>query len=156
MEPRDTVTMGNALLLQGHLHAMPRSLGIQQQRSSKQPFVSFQLSSLEGLPAALFWHPYSPNKLRLLPREAHSPGKLILTSNVRLKEEEGQAKTFLKVTSTGYYCHYIQTPKAIASAGISSIFSNPMLIYTSWISSLLRLLKVQKRQWIQISVNLAF
>lgn len=44
------------------------------------------------------------NKLKLLPREAHSPGKLILTSHGRL---QGQAKIFLKNTSPGYYHHYI-------------------------------------------------
>lgn len=70
------------------------------------------------------------NKLKLLPREAHSPGKLIFTSHGTLQEEEGQAKTLLKNTSPGYY-HYIQTPKAIASAGTSFNFSSLTLIYTS-------------------------
>lgn len=121
----------------------------------KQPFVSFQLSNLERMPAALFWLSILTNKLRLLPREALSPGKFILTKNVRLKGE-GQAKSLLKDISTGHCHHYWQNPKAIASASICSVSSSPTVIYSSWVSSLLHLHKVQKHQWIQISVNLAF
>lgn len=121
--------MGSALPLQGHLHTMSWSLGIQHQREAAFCFLPTQqpgkIASCTILASLL------TNKLRPLPREAHSPGKLILTSNVRLKEEEGQAKTFLKDVSTGYYHHYLQTSKAIAAAGISSIFSNPTLTYTS-------------------------
>lgn len=61
--------------------------------TEKQPFVSFQLSSLERMPAALFWLSILTNKLRLLPREAHSPGKSSLTKNIRRKGE-GQSKVF--------------------------------------------------------------
>lgn len=35
----------------------------------KQPFVPFQLSSLERLPAALFWPPYSPASLDCYPEK---------------------------------------------------------------------------------------
>lgn len=96
----------------------------------KQPFVSFQLSNLERMPAALFWLSVLTNKLRLLPREALSPGKFILTKNVRLKGE-GQAKSFLKDISTGDCHHYWQNPKAIASASICSVSSSPTVIYSS-------------------------
>lgn len=117
-EPGDTATMGNDLPLQGHLHMMPWSLlgmlGIQHQKEAAFCFLPTQqprkIASCTILASIL------TNKLRVLPREAHSPGKLILTSNVRLKKEEGQAKTFLKDVSTGYYHHYLQIPKAIASA----------------------------------------
>lgn len=112
-EPRDTVTTGNALPLQGHLHTMPWSLGIQHQREATFCFLPTQqpgkIASCTLLASIL------TNKLRLLPREAHSPGKLSLTLVVKIKEKEGQAKTFLKDTSTSYY-HYLQTPRAIASA----------------------------------------
>lgn len=148
-----TVTIGNTLPLQGHLHTTPWSLA--SSIRVKQPFVSFQLSNLERMPAALFWLSILTNKLRLLPREALSPGKFILTKNVRLKGE-GQAKSLLKDISTGHCHHYWQNPKAIASASICSVSSSPTVIYSSWVSSLLHLHKVQKHQWIQISVNLAF
>lgn len=121
----------------------------------KQPFVSFQLSNLERMPAALFWLSILTNKLRLLPREAHSPGKFILTKNVRLKGER-QPKSLLKDVSTAHGHHFWQNPKATASASICSVSSSPKVIYSSWVSGLLHLYKVQKSQWIQISVNLAF
>lgn len=54
--------------------------------TEKQPFVSFQLSSLERLPAALFWTSLLTNKLSVLPREAHSPGKLMRANSVGRKE----------------------------------------------------------------------
>lgn len=123
--------------------------------TEKQPFVSFQLSSLERMPAALFWLSILTNKLRLLPREAHSPGKSSLTKNIRRKGE-GQAKSLLRDISTGHCHHYWQTPKATASASICSVSRSPAIIYSSWASSLLHLHKVPKCQWTQISVNLAF
>lgn len=122
--------------------------------TEKQPFVSFQLSNLERMPAALFWFSILTSKLRLLPREAHSPGKFSLTKTVRLKGE-GQAKSLLKDINTGHCYHYWQTLKAIASASICSVSRSPTVIYSSWESSFLHLHKVQKHQLIQISVNLA-
>lgn len=149
-----TVTMGNAL---HHCRDIcTRCLGHWASSiREKQPFVSFQLSSLERMPVALFWPSILTNKLRLLSREAHSPGKFSLTKNIRIKGE-GQAKSLLKNVSTHHCHHYWQTPKATASASICSVSSSPMVIYSSWVSSLLHLHKVQKHQWIQISVNLAF
>lgn len=118
-----TVTTGNALnhcrdictQCLGHWASSTRE---------QQPFVSFQLSSLETMPAALFWLSIPTNKLRLLPREAHSPGKLSLTTNIRIKGE-GQAKSLLKDISTCHCHHHWQTPKATASASICSVSSSP-------------------------------
>lgn len=86
----------------------------------KQPFVSFQLSRLEKMPAALFWLSILINKLRLLPREAHSPGKFSLTKNIRLKGE-GQATSLLKDISTGHCYHYwqIQRPQHQPGSALS-------------------------------------
>lgn len=82
------------------------------------------------MPAALFWLSILTNKLRLLPREAHSPGKLSLTKNIRLKGES-QTKSLLTDLSTGHCHHYWQTLKAIASASVCSVSSSPTVIYSS-------------------------
>lgn len=86
-----TGTMGNAL---HHCRDVcTRCLGHWASSiREKQPFVSFQLSRLERMPAALFWLSILTNKLRVLPREAHSPEKFSLTKNVTL---QGEAKANL-------------------------------------------------------------
>lgn len=72
------------------------------------------------MPAALFWLSTLINKLRLLPREAHSPGKFRLTKNIRLKGE-WQAKSLLKDISTGHCYHYwqIQRPQHQPGSALS-------------------------------------
>jgi len=98
---------------------MPWSPGIQQQREAAFCFLPTQqpgkIASCSILASLL------TDKLRLFLKAAHSPGKLILTSSVRIEEEEGQAKTFLKDASTGYYHHYRpQTPQHQLVSAVSS------------------------------------
>lgn len=111
--------MGNALVLQGHLHTMPWSLGTQHHREGAFHFLPTQqpgnIVSCTILASILI------NKLRLLPREVHSPGKLILTSKVRLKEEEGQRlSSKIQVQATVIIICRPQRPQHQLASALSS------------------------------------
>lgn len=98
--------------------------------------------------------PYSPISWDCYPEKPPAQENSVWPRNQTLRGITN--KVFAHRSKYRSLSSLLADPEGHRSASVCSVSSSPTLIHSSWVSSLLHFHKVQRRQWIQISVNLAF